>query len=664
MDERRPSDALSQPNSVVLTETLAKKYFKGEEALGKVIELDSGVFLTVTGIMKDVPKNTHLPFSMLVSFSAYTNDGINKWDYINHGMTYIVLPKDIRAEQLENHFPDFVSKYIGTELAKERSFELQPIYDIRFDTRFANSNPTDTISKETLSTLAGIGLLIVLIACANFINLTTAQAIKRGREVAVRKVLGSNRGQIIGQFLGQTLLLTTISLLLSLLATFLLIPKINAFLEFAELRFSFDGYLLLFLLIITAIVGVLSGLYPAMVLASYEPVVALKNNIGSITKRKGYFSLGKCTVIFQFVAAQVLIIGTIVISKQIEYFRQKDLGFSQDAIVNFYLPSQDAQKLALVRNELMRDSHISAVSFGKGAPTSGDIGFGTTLSVEGQEGFGVLVKPADAYYQQTYGLELLAGQWLPDREVKDEIYECVINETALRKMGYCQPEEALGRSTKVWLWKPLEGIIVGVVKDFHVTSLKEEISPLVMMNIPVGFSQAGVKLSGDNIQKTLLYIEKVFEAAFPQALFSYSFLDDSIAEQYVREERINILFTTFAGIAIFIACLGLLGLSSYAATRRTKEVGIRKVSGASIAQIVLLLCKEFALLVLIAFLMAAPLAWYLMNGWLENFAYRIQIEPGTIAVAGLITLLIALLTISFHAIKAAFVNPVESLRNE
>ncbi|MEM6843098.1 MAG: ABC transporter permease [Bacteroidota bacterium] len=659
-----PSSALSQPNSVVLTQTLAAKYFKGEEALGKVIELDSSTFLTVTGLMKDVPKNTHLPFSMLISFSAYTNDGIDRWDYINHGMTYVVLPSGVRTEQLENRFPDFVSKYMGTDLAQQRSFQLQPVYDIRFDTRLANSNPADTISKETLWILAAIGLLIILIASANFVNLTTAQAIKRAREVGLRKAMGSNRGQIIAQFLGQTLLLTTIALSLSVLATTLLIPEINSFLEFAEVRFYLDKYLVLFILIITTVVGVLSGLYPAVILASYKPVVALKGNISSITKRKSYFSLGKSTVIFQFIVAQVLIIGTVIVSQQMKYFHQKDLGFNQDAIVNFYLPSQEISVLSSVRNELLRSAYISNVSFSKGAPTSEDIGFGTTLSVEGREGFDVLVKPTDAYYHQTYGLELLAGQWLPDRQTKDGIYPCIINEVTLREAGYQRPEEALGQPAKVWLWEPVEGTIVGVVKDFHLTSLKEKIKPLVMMNIPVGYSQAGIKLSGENIQETLLYIEKVFETAFPGVLFSYSFLDESIAQQYEREAKIDVLFTVFASMAIFIACLGLLGLSFYAATRRTKEIGIRKVSGASVAQIVLLLCKEFAFLVLIAFLIAAPIAWYLMNNWLDNFAYRIEIEPSAMAFAGFITLLIALLTISFHATKAAFINPVDSLRNE
>ncbi|MEM1134299.1 MAG: ABC transporter permease [Bacteroidota bacterium] len=661
-----PTSALSQPNSVVLTETLATKYFKGEEVLGKVIELDSSIFLKVTGLIKDVPKNTHLPFSALISFSNYTNNDLNRWDYINHGMTYIVLPSNVRIEQLANRLPDFFSKYMGADQAKQRSFQLQPIYDIRFDMRFANTNPTDTISKKTLWVLAGIGLLIVLIACVNFMNLTTAQVIKRAREVGLRKVIGGNNRQVIVQFLVQTLLLTSIALLLSILITALLIPRINSFLGFSELYFNVDRYLILFLLIIVTVVGISSGLYPAIVLARYDPIVALKNNISSITKRRSYFSLGKSTVIFQFITAQVFIIGTMVISQQMKYFHQKDLGFTKENIVNFYLPSNDIdkQKLTSVRNELLRSAHISAVSFSKGAPTSGDIGFGTVLSVEGREGFKVLVKPTDAYYQKTYGLNLLAGQWLPAGEVKDGLYPCVINEASMRKAGYQQPEEALGQQIKVWLWAPLEGTIVGVVKDFHITSLKEKINPLVMMNIPIGYSQAGVKLSGRNIQEILPYIEKVFETAFPKSLFSYNFLDESIAKQYEREVKINVLFTIFASMAIFIACLGLLGLSSYAATRRTKEVGIRKVSGASVAQIVLLLCKEFAFLVLIAFVIAAPLAWYMMNTWLDNFAYHIQIELGTIGIACFITLLIALLTTSFHATKAALSNPINSLKSE
>jgi ABC-type antimicrobial peptide transport system permease subunit len=654
-----PKHALAQPNSVVLTETLAKKYFNGQDALGKVIILNSSLNFKVTGVIKDVPTNTHLPFSMLVPYSAYKDRDIDMWGYTNHGFTYVVLPENVTKNQIANKLPSFVLKYMGAEAAKGTAFELQPLYDIRFDTRFATSNPTATISKEMLWTLGIIGVLIVLIACANFINLSTAQAMKRGREVGMRKVLGSTKGQLISQFLSESLLLTSFAVVISLIFTYLLIPNLNLYLEFTQLHFSFDLFLILFLLLITLIVGLLSGLYPAMVLASYKPVVALKNSIGSFTKGKSYFSLGKSMVVFQFVAAQALIIGTIVISGQMEYFRQKDLGFDKKAIVNFYLPTQDVQKLALVRNELLKHPQISSVSYGKGAPTSNDL-FGADFSMEGKKEFGIRVKSADEFYLDTYGLTLLAGSWLPQSRADKSLHKFVVNETMLKKMGY----NVLGKNITIRLWENFDGVIVGVVKDFHLTSLKEDIAPLVIMNLPEAFSQAGVKLSGQNFQQTLLHIEDVYKTAFPQSTFSYSFLDEEIAKLYAREEKIEALFKNFAGVAIFIACLGLFGLTSYVAVRRTKEIGIRKVLGASVTQIVLLLCKEFALLVFIAFLMAAPLAWYVMNGWLEGFAYSIQIGPGTLAAAGLITMLIALLTIGFHAIKAALANPIKSLRSE
>ncbi len=353
-----------------------------------------------------------------------------------------------------------------------------------------------------------------------------------------------------------------------------------------------------------------------------------------------------------------------MVTSQTEYFRRKELGFAKDALINFRLPTQDVQKLSLLRNELLRHPHIAAVSFGKGAPTSNDKGFGTSLSVEGKEGINVLVKAVDAHYQDTYGLTLRAGRWLADREVKDGRYEFIINETLLRKMGYRKPEEALGRTVKIWLWQPFEGTVTGVVRDFHLTSLKEEIAPLALLNLPVGFSQAGVKLAGGHTPETLAHMKNVFSRAFPQEVFTYDFLDEHIARLYAREDKIEKLFTAFAGMAIFIACLGLLGLSAHAAVQRTKEVGIRKVLGASLPQLVALLSREFALLVGVAFLVAAPLGWYLMHRWLENFAYRVAVRPDTLLLAGLGALAVALLTVSFQAVKAARANPVHSLRSE
>jgi ABC-type antimicrobial peptide transport system permease subunit len=651
--------ALTEPNSVVLTESLAKKYFKGQQALGKIIEFNSSLLLKVTGVIENIPNNTHLPFSMLISFSAYKDRDMHMWGYTNQGYTYVVLPKIVSNKSINNKLPGFLSKHIPEEGTKGLTFELQPLFDIRFDTRFATSNPTATVSKEMLWTLGFIGVLIVLIACANFINLSTAQAIKRGREVGMRKVLGSTKEQVIFQFLSESILLTSFAVFLSIIFTYLLIPKLNAYIEFTEIHFSLDLSLILFLLSITLMVGIVAGLYPAMILAKFKPILALKNNISSLTIGKSYFSLGKGMVIFQFVAAQVLIIATLVVSQQMEYFQNKDLGFNKEAIVNFYLPSQDIQKLALIRNRILEHPQIKSVAYGKGAPTSNDI-FGTGFNMEGKEGFGISVKSADEFYLETYGLTLLAGNWLPQRVADKSPHKFVVNETMLKKMGY----NVLGKNISIRLWDKFDGVIVGVVKDFHLTSLKEEIAPLVIMNLPEAYSQAGIKLSAQNVKESLLHIEKVYKDVFAQSSFSYSFLNEEIAKLYVREEKIQTLFKYFAGAAIFIACLGLFGLTSYTVIRRTKEIAVRKVLGASVTQIVILLYKEFAILVIIAFLIASPLSWYLMNGWLEGFAYSIKIGIGTMATAGMIALLVAFSTISFHAIKSALANPIKSLLNE
>ncbi|CAA9233257.1 MAG: Acidobacterial duplicated orphan permease (function unknown) [uncultured Cytophagales bacterium] len=661
-----PRTALAQPNSVVLSESLARTYFGDAPALGKEMLLDNADLLKVTGVMKDVPRNTHLPFQMVVSFANYQrgNPDVQKWDYSNHGYVYVVLPQKLAPGRIESKLPAFMARHIGAETAKNARFLLQPVTDIRFDTRFALHNVGETVGRETHWALASLGVLLVLIGCVNFINLSAARALRRQREVGVRKVLGGRRSQLVWQFLAETLLLTTLAAALSVGITFLLVPRLNAFLGFTELAAAPDGFLVAFVAGLTAVVALLSGLYPALTLSAYQPVLALKNGIGAITGRKSLFSLGRGMVVFQFAAAQVLIIGTLVVTSQTDYFRRKELGFAKDALVNFRLPTRDVQKLSLLRNELLRHPRIAAVSFGKGAPTSNDHGFGTNLSVEGKEGISVFVKAVDAHYQDTYGLTLRAGRWLADREVKDGRYEFIINETLLRKMGYRKPEEALGRTVKIWLWQPFEGTVTGVVRDFHLTSLKEEIAPLALLNLPVGFSQAGVKLAGGHTPETLAYVKNVFSRAFPQEVFTYEFLDEHIARLYAREDKIEKLFTAFAGMAVFIACLGLLGLSAHAAVQRTKEVGIRKVLGASLPQLVALLSREFALLVGVAFLVAAPLGWYLMHKWLENFAYRVTVRPGTLLLAGLGALAVALLTVSFQAVKAARANPVHSLRSE
>ncbi|MBD0260252.1 MAG: ABC transporter permease, partial [Cytophagales bacterium] len=529
--EGDPGKALAEPNAVVLTQSLANKYFKGEPALGKEILMDNTYLLKVTGVMKDVPKNTHLPFRMVVSYATSKNPNAERWNYTNQGYAYVVLPEKLMPAQVTGKLPAFAAKHLGVDKAKNVHYLLQPITDIRFDTRFALKNITDTVGKETLWALASLGILLVLIASVNFVNLSAARALRRQREVGIRKVLGSLRGQLVAQFLAETFVVTTLAAGIAVGTALLLVPRLNEFLEFTELHFTPDGQLLAFLAGLTAAVALLSGLYPALKLSGYQPVLALKNGIGAVRGRKSIFSLGRSTVVFQFVAAQILIIGTLVVSRQTEYFRRKELGFAKEALVNFYLP-EDKEKLALLRSELLRHPRITAVAFGKGAPTSEDKGFGTALSAEEKEGIDCLVKPADAYYKDTYGLTLLAGKWLSDREVKNGVYEFIINETMLKKLGYLTPEEALGRPVKTWLWEPFTGTITGVVRDFHLTSLKEEITPIVLMNLPVGFSQAGVKLTGDHTSETLAYMKKVFQQAYPDGMFTYSFLDEAIADLY------------------------------------------------------------------------------------------------------------------------------------
>ncbi len=653
-------NSLAEPNTVALTEDLAAKFFPGENPLGKTIRLDNQIDLKITGVAKNPPARSDFPFTAMISFKTAPQSGydVESWGHLMSNVhTYLLLPPGESAQALESQFPAFTEKYFRDDVAR-RFYRLQTLSDLHFNPRYGNYGDR-TISKTTLWALGLIGFLLLLAACINFINMATAQALQRAREVGVRKALGAFREQLVGQFLGETFLIVLFAALLSLALTEMLLPSLKTYLGLKiQVHPLQDLRLLGFTAALAAAVTLLAGLYPAFILSCFTPALALKNKPDS--SPGGAFNLRRALVIFQFIICQMLILATIIVSWQLDYFRNKDLGFEQEAVVITPLPRNDAAVLSALRNELLRDSRIHNVSFSFSSAASGirwDSNLQHTLN-GAEEDFVSDLKFADASYLSVYGLKLVAGRNYAE---SDTISEWVVNETFARKLGLT-PDEIVGKTFKLGGRSYLP--VVGVVRDFNATSLHQEIRPCLLAARRQSYYEAGIKIDLHNVKEALRHVEACWNAAFPDFLYSYQFLDERVARFYQEEQKTAQLFRVFSGITIFIGCLGLLGLVSFMAARRTKEVGVRKVLGASVGNILLLFGKEFAALILIAFAVAAPAAYYVMNSWLQDFAYRIHVGAGVFALALGITVLIAALTVGYQALRAALANPVESLRYE
>jgi hypothetical protein len=555
-------------------------------------------------------------------------------------------------------------KYLDAEEAANRAYGLQALSDIHFDERYAHDNYAPTVSRSRLWGIVLIAMLVLLTACINFINLSTAQATRRSREVGIRKVLGSSRGQLIQQFMGEAFVITGISLVISLFLAGWILPPVGKLLEFdLSLGLLQNLPLWTFLLALWLGVTALAGFYPALVLSGFQPVWALKNSLHSY--RSGGLNLRRSLVVFQFVISQILIFSTLVITAQLRYFQSKDLGFDKAAIVTFALPDNDKARAQLLANELRQEPSILRWSFSSGPPTS-DSKLNTTFvssDVDYPDTYRVELKSIDDHYAETFGLDLLAGRWL-DEMTFDSITGYVVNEALIHKIGIADPEEAIGKRISPGINEGTPAPILGVVRDFHNESLQGEIMPCILLNNAYFRYVGAIKIQGESYEAALARLEKAWEATYPGFVFKYQFLDEQLAENYEAETRFQRAFQLFSLIAILIGCLGLYGLVSYMALQRSKEIGIRKVMGAGVQDIVLLLSREFSLLVGIAFLIAAPLATWGMYQWLQNFAYRISIGPGTFLMTLLLAVGIAWLTVGYKAWVAARKNPADTIRVE
>jgi putative ABC transport system permease protein len=662
--------ALSEPNTVVLTQDEAEKFFGNwHEAIGKIIKLENKTDLKVTGILRNTPPNTDFPLRLLVSYATIRLKTSNFYgsmhDWVStYGDNYcfVILPDNLSEKQFNANLTAFVKKHKPADYVKD-ALQLQPLNDMHYNEEVSTFSP-HTFSKPLIKVVSLIGLFLLVIACVNFINLATAQAVNRSKEVGIRKVLGSNRGQLVLQFISETLIITLFAVALAVGIAQVTLPLLNNLLEIQlSSAFVADPVVLLFLLGVIVSVTLLSGFYPALVLSGFNPIEALKNKIKA--GRSSGISLRRTLVVVQFCIAQVLVIGTLVIISQMNYFRTKSLGFDKDAIITVPFPGDSLSRLKLntLKDQLLSMPGVKDLSYSFASPSDNN-GWGSDFKFNNspkQTNFTAQLKWADPEYFKLYNLHFVAGHPYVN---SDTIRGYVVNETLLKMLGVHNPQEAIGKYIKLWDDKTKYAQIVGVVKDFNTRSLKRDIPPVLMSSWKAVYQKINIKLQPANVNQTLASVEKLWSNTFPDGMYEYQFLDKKIADFYKSDDQLSKLYKIFAAIAIFISCLGLYGLVSFMAVQRVKEVGIRKTLGASVANIVYLFSKEFTLLIAIAFAISAPLGYYFMHKWLQDFVYKITIGPGIFILAIVASVAIAWITVGYKATKAALANPVKSLRSE
>jgi putative ABC transport system permease protein len=656
---------LSDVNSAVISKSLAEKYYGNwKEAVGQRLNIDNAEFdWQVAAVFDDVPENSDFPFTFIASYAGFESHNGNGWPLHDWGsntsnhQVYVLFPKGAGTVTMSKDLLQFEKKYNNKET--KRTHFLQPLKNIHFDERFANNGDHIT-SKTTLYTLALTGLLVILMACINFINLSSALAVTRSKEVGVRKVLGGSRAQLRLQVFAETTLVVVLALGLAIILAALALPYVkNVMVVQGQLQLFNSGSMIFF--ITTAFITILlSGFYPALILSRFKPVEAIKNKIS--TSRVGSVPLRRLLVIMQFAFSQIFVIATVVVISQMNFIRRADLGFTKNAllVININSDSISRSRHEALSNALAARSDVQTVSFAFDTPSSDNI-WGSNFAYDEMKDrdFGVQLKMADHNYAATYGLQLIAGSFY---EKSDTCRGYVVNETLLKKCNVQRPQDAIGKMFRLGGRRPMP--VVGVVKDFKQASLREAVQPIAIFPNNQRYQCVGIKLASNNLLKSNDEIKKIWDRIFPEYIYTASFLDERINRFYEQEQRLSNMYKIYALLALFISCLGLYGLVSFMVVQKSKEVGIRKVLGASVQGIMYLFSKEFTILIFIAFALAAPAAWYLMHEWLGNFVYKITVGPLVFILAILISVLIAWVTVGYKAFRASTVNPVKSLRAE
>ncbi|MDN3600647.1 ABC transporter permease [Mucilaginibacter myungsuensis] len=650
-------ELFGKPKQAVVTEKVAFKFFGTTDVIGKVIKVENKTQFTIVGVLKNIPANTDLnteiyvSYGSLIDYDAFGNDK-NWGGVMSSSKAYTLLQPGVTRAAADMALAQLPKKHFTGRDASVWKFKLQPLSDVHFNTEF-----DAYASKTYLWALFFIGLFLIITACVNFVNLATAQALNRAKEVGIRKVMGSLPYQLFWQFIAETAIITLVGVIVAVGLAELFLPMLNGLFK-TEMDFHWMQ-LSLFIVFATVVVIFLSGSYPGLVLARFQPILALKSKLSQ--KDVGGFSLRRVLVVTQFVISQVLIIGSIVVVAQMRYAQTADLGFKKDAIVLLPMPKNDKATVGTMRNQLSGIPGVESVTFCMGAPASrsnSTTGINYDNRAE-DEHWGINMKSADDQYISTFNIKLVAGR---NVFAADTVREFLVNETVARKLGI-QPKDLIGKKIAV-NGGTIKGPVVGVVKDFYNHSFHSEIAPICIMTQSDNYYTAAVKMDMRHAKESLAAFEKIWSSTFPEELYSYQFLDESIARFYELDNTLLKLVEAFAAIAIIISCLGLYGLVSFMAVPKTKEIGVRKVLGANIGQVLWLFGKEFTYLLLIAFVIAAPLAGWAMHNYLQDFKYKISLGPGIFLAAIASTFVIAAITVSYRATIAALTNPVKSLRSE
>lgn len=673
-----PSTSLQEPYQIVLTEKTASLYFPKSspaEIVGKEIIFDDTVRTKVTGIVKNQEGNTDFNFTGFVSRATQERTTLKprfweSWNNTNSSSQVMIrLSKGTTVANIEKQLKGLYNKY-GKKEKRDNSthdFLLQPLSDIHFNTDYTNFDQR-IAHKPTLYGLLAVAVFLLLLGCINFINLTTAQGTQRAKEIGIRKTMGSSRKQLIFQFLSETFFITIIATIVSAVLTPVLLKVFSDFIP-PELHFDplQQPIILFFIALLVILVSILSGFYPAWILSSYKPINILKNQSSFTHGRSRKAWMRKSLTVTQFIIAQVFILATLIVSQQIHYTLSKDLGFKKDAILSFSINYRDtvSSNKALLIEKIKSIPEVAMLGVATGTPTSTNNWSSIFKYTNDKKEIttDVELKFADTNYLKQFQLKLVAGNNLSH---SDTVTQFLINRTYANLLGFKNPQDAIGKYIE---WDDKRIPISGVLADFHQNSLHAVIKPLAIGNWNKESRVLSISLQpknedGSNWKTAIAKMEKIWKGIYPKEDFEYTFFDESIARYYQAEQNISRLLKWATGLAILISCMGLLGLVMYTTNLRTKEIGVRKVLGASVSQIVSILTKDFLMLIIVAFFVAAPVAWWAMHKWLENFAYRTGINAWQFVGAGLLTVSIALITISFQTIKAALANPVESLRTE
>ncbi len=653
-----PETALKEPYSAIITQKTAENFFPGQDPIGKQFRLSNSITFTVRGIAKDMPVNTDHPLDIFLSYSAYKDinpymASDSSWGSIASSIQcYVKLKAGISPEQVTSIFPQVIKKYNPDQ--EGMNFVMQPIRDLHFDTRFSG-----TIQKKYLWSLAWMGAFLVFTACINFINLSTAQSLRRSREIGVRKALGSTRLQIFSQFLSETFIIVAAAVAIAIAGVAIALPLLNKTL-FTDITLDSNNIIMLsvFAVLLLAVVMLLAGYYPGIMQAKLNPIKALRAH--SAAGGKGRFPLRRTLIIIQFVIMQVMIVGAIVIARQMHYSMHGDTGMERKGVMLIRIPEQQSSALQTLRNRITQLAGVVDATYCNAAPLS-NTNRTTSVRIEGRkenEDFEISVKLVDKNYLSTFGIQLIAGNNLP---LSDTANGMLVNETMLRKLHMASANDIIGKTINI----NNQNIAVrGVFRDFHTQSFHSDLEPLCMYSDISEWDQLAVKIDMQQASTLQPAIEKMWNETFPAYLYRSEFMDDDIAEMYEAETMLMQLVEIFAFVAVLIGCLGLYGLISFMAVQKKKEIGVRKVLGASVPSVIWLFGREFTMMLIAGFLAAAPLSWWLMSNWLKSFHYRIDIGGDIYLITILLCAAITALTVGYTSIRAALMNPAVSLKTE